>query len=236
MEIKLNKKIKGPIIIEGFPGIGLIGTISTEFLIKHLGAEPVGSIESKKLLPIVAVHESRLAKPLELFYAKKQNLLIIHALSAVQGMEWEIAGALKELCKKVNAKEIISIEGIMSATDAPEAYFWADKASIINKFRSKEVKPLKEGIIMGVTAALLLTNKGIDASGIFVGTHSKLPDSRAAAKIIEILDKYLGLNIDYKPLLVAAEQFEKKLKELVNQTQSAMKHKKIRSKNLDYLG
>ena len=36
MELKLTKKPKGVTILNGFPGIGLIGTISTEFLMEHL--------------------------------------------------------------------------------------------------------------------------------------------------------------------------------------------------------
>ena len=42
MEIKLNRKPKNPIIIEGFPGIGFIGSITTEFLVEHLKAEKIG--------------------------------------------------------------------------------------------------------------------------------------------------------------------------------------------------
>ena len=41
MELKLDKKPKNPIIIEGFPGFGFVGTIATEFLIDHLNAKPI---------------------------------------------------------------------------------------------------------------------------------------------------------------------------------------------------
>jgi len=40
--VKLTKKIKNPIVIEGFPGFGLVGTIVTEFLLDHLKCEEVG--------------------------------------------------------------------------------------------------------------------------------------------------------------------------------------------------
>jgi uncharacterized protein len=195
MDVKLNKKPKGPTIIEGFPGLGLIGTICTEYLIKHLEAEPIGNIWSKSLMPIAAVHESRVVQPLEIFYAKKHNIVILHALSDVNGIEWEIADALQQLYKTLGAKEIISLEGIMSKSEMPEVYFIAQKQNSKKKMLDANVKELKEGIIMGVTAAVLLKNKNINSTGIFVGTHSRLPDSRSAAKVIEVLDKYLGLTI-----------------------------------------
>ena len=45
---------------------------------------------------------------------------------------------------------------------------------------------------MGVSGALLLKAE-VPLSCFFAETHSSLPDSRAAAKIIEVLDKYLYL-------------------------------------------
>jgi len=42
MRIKLEKKPKEVIVIEGFPGFGLIGTIATEYLVQHLKCEFIG--------------------------------------------------------------------------------------------------------------------------------------------------------------------------------------------------
>jgi uncharacterized protein len=234
MEIKLTKKPKSPIIIEGFPGLGLIGTISTEFLIKHLKAKSIGSIWSEKLLPIAAVHDSKVIQPLELFYVEKHNLIIIHALSDVRGMEWEISKSIRQLCKILKAKELITIEGIMSDSEKAKAYFLTNNAKNKKKLEGAKMLLLKEGILMGVTAALLLKDKTVNTTGIFVETHSKLPDSKAAAKIIEVLNEYMGLGVDYKPLLKAAEEFEKKLKSLIDQSKAALGHQK--SKSVDYMG
>ena len=74
MEIKLKQKPQNPIIIEGFPGVGLIGTITTEYLIKHLDAKPIGHIWSKDLSPVAAIHDGKDIQPLEIFYAKKKNI------------------------------------------------------------------------------------------------------------------------------------------------------------------
>jgi uncharacterized protein len=234
MEIVLSKKPKNPIIVEGFPGLGLIATISTEFLIKHLNAKPIGHIWSKELMPIAAVHESKIIQPLEIYYAEKENLIIVHALSDVRGLEWEIAKTLLELYKMLGAKEIITVEGILSKTETNNVYFFSNKPKKRKKLESIELLPLKEGIIMGVTAGLLLKEKGIDMTGIFIETHTSLPDSKSAAKVVEVLDNYLDLNVDVKPLLEAAEQFEQKLKTILEQSKQAKSHKKRRE--LDYLG
>ena len=102
------------------------------------------------------------------------------------------------------------------------------------KFESIGLKPLKEGIIIGVTGGLLLRSEKVPVSCIFAETQSKLPDSKAASKVIEALDKYIGLDVDTKPLLEKAEQFESKLKGILTQSQKAQEISD--KKKLSYVG
>lgn len=231
MELKLTKKPKNVTIIEGFPGIGFVGSITTEFLIDHLQAEKIGSIVSEDTMPVAVIHNSKVIEPFGIFYNKKYNLVILQALNPVQKLEWKVTHLLSKLAKELSAKEIISLEGVLSPLKQQNVFYYSKKNS--KKFTSINMQPLKEGIIMGVTASLLLREK-LPISCIFVETQSQLPDSRGAAKLIEALDKYLGLNVDYKPLLKKAEEFEKKIKNIVEQSQQVSKEQD--KKNLDYLG
>jgi len=113
-------------------------------------------------------------------------------------------------------------------------FFYSNNEKNKNKFKKIKVEPLKEGIIIGVTGAILLRAEKIPVSCIFAETHSSLPDSKAAAKVIEVLDKYLGLKVDYKPLLVQAEKFEGKLKSLLTESQKAQQISE--KKQLSYVG
>ncbi|HII15981.1 MAG TPA: proteasome assembly chaperone family protein [Nanoarchaeota archaeon] len=235
MDIVLTKKPKAPIIIEGFPGLGLISTITTEFLIKHLNAKPIGSMWSRKLVPIAAVHDAKIIQPLEIFYAEKENIVIVHALSDVRGIEWDISKAIQQLYDMLGAKELITIEGIMSKGETSDIYFYTGDAKKRKKLEDKKILPLKEGIIVGVTAGLVLKEKDMNIVGIFIETHSKLPDSMSAAKVVKVLDEYLGLNLDPKPLMEAAAQFEAKLKTLLEQTKQTMEHKQTKDE-MNYMG
>ena len=95
-------------------------------------------------------------------------------------------------------------------------------------------KQLKEGIIMGVTGAILLNVDKVPVSCVFAETTTDLPDSKAAAKVIEVLDKYLDLNVDYKPLLVQAKKFEEKLKGILTKGKEA--EELSEKKKLSYVG
>jgi uncharacterized protein len=224
MEVKLWKKPKNPTIIEGFPGFGLVGTITTEFLIDHLDVEMIGKVVMDESPAVVAIHGDHVVEPLGIFYNKRYNLVIVHAVSASTGIEWKLSDIIEKLAKDLQAKQIISIEGVGSSITKPgnERIFFFSKNKVLKtKLTKIGLNPLKEGIIMGVTGALLLNVSKTPLSCIFAETHSELPDSKAAAKVIIALDKYIGLKINPEPLLDQAVKFEEKLKGLLKKGQEA---------------
>lgn len=235
IEFTEEKPVK-PIIIEGFPGFGFVSTIATEYLIKHLDAKPIGRITSEKITPIAAIHKSELIYPLQIFYDRKTNIMIVQAVTPVEGIEWEIADTILKLAKEVDAKEIISLEGVNSTeeTENLNTFFYTNKEEKHKMLAEINLKQMQEGVILGVTGALLMKLKDAPFSCFFVETHSKLPDNKAAAKLIEILDKYLGLTIDYKPLIEKAKEFEGKLKGMFTSFAEAKAAKQ--SKHLGYTG
>jgi predicted ATP-grasp superfamily ATP-dependent carboligase len=237
MKIELDEKPKpGAIIIEGFPGFGFVSTIATEYIIKHIKAKPIGRITSSKLSPLVAIHKSEIIEPLQILYCQEKNIIIVQAVVPVQGIEWDIADTLIELAKEIKAKEIIGLEGVTSQQPAekPSTFFYTNVENNKKKFQGFELKDMTEGIIVGVTGALLLKIKNIDFSCFFVETHADLPDNTAAAKLIEILDKYIDLGVDYNPLVERAKEFEEKLKGFMDKLQNVQKH--VDKSKLTYTG
>ena len=223
MEVKLWKKPKNCTIIEGFPGFGLVGTIASEFLIEHLKTEQIGKILFNDMPAMVAIHENKIVEPLGIFYNKEYNLVILHAITAATHYEWEMANTVSKLASDLQAKEIISLEGVGSAeeSEGSRVFYYSSDDKNAKLFEKAGIGALKEGIIIGVTGAILLRVEKTPVSCLFAETHSNLPDSKASAKIVEALDKYLGMNIDYKPLLEQAQKFEEKLKTILQKSQEA---------------
>ncbi len=242
MLVKLSKKPKSPIIINGFPGFGLVGTIASEFLSEHLNVEVIGKYWFEETPATIAIHESKIINPVTIYYNKKYNIIVVHSITAVQGLEWKAADLIIDIAKQTNAKEIIGLEGVGSAKEAqgqddhPEEhriFFYTNNPANAEKVRKTGAEELKESIIMGITAAILLKTN-IKTTVLFAQVHSNLPDSKAAAKLIEVLDKYMKLKVDYRPLIKMAEQLEGKLKKLISESQELTKQQK--AKQLDYMG
>ncbi|MEM3126590.1 MAG: PAC2 family protein [Candidatus Woesearchaeota archaeon] len=236
MEISIKRKVKNPIIIEGFPGFGLVGTIASEFLVEHLKTELIGNIFLDELPAMIAVHEGKIIQPIGIYYNKENNIIIISGISAMPGMEWKLADAVLKLARDNEAKEIVSIEGVGTSlpNEKPKTYYYADDEKNSKKLETLKLEKLREGIIVGVTGILLAKGEGIKRTAIFVETVSGLPDANAAAEAIKAIDGYLGLKVNYEPLKEQARKFEEKLKTILVKSMEAKE--KQEQKQLSYVG
>jgi uncharacterized protein len=235
MKLNLIKKPKNVTIIEGFPGFGLIGTISIEFLLEHLQTEKIGTVEMDEIPAMIAIHQNKIIEPISIHYNKQYNLVLIHAINIGKNMGWQLAEMVTNLATQLTAKEIISLEGVGSPNqDSSRVFFYSTKNGAVSKKLEGAAKPLMEGIIIGPTGALLSKNMKTPIVALFAEAKSGMPDSKAAAEIIKALDAYTGLKIDPKPLLKQAALFENKLKSIIEKGQQAEEtHDK---KRLSYVG
>ncbi|MBI4448969.1 proteasome assembly chaperone family protein, partial [Candidatus Woesearchaeota archaeon] len=204
----LSKRPKNVTILEGFPGFGLVATITTEYLLDHLKCEKIGSLYFEEMPASVAIHAGKIVEPVSFHYSKGYNLVIVHAITPVMGIEWKAAEVVNNLAKELTAKELICVEGVGSPEKTGErVFYYTNKDAVEKKLKTAGLTNLGEGIIIGVTGALMQKSI-IPVTCLFAETHSNLPDSKAAANVIGVLDKYLGLDVDPKPLFKKAEEFE----------------------------
>ena len=236
MHIELWKKPTGCTIIEGFPGFGLVGTIVTEFLLEHLKCEQIGEFIYDELPAMIAIHKGQMVRPMAVFHCKKYNLIILQTILNTKGFEWKIAEAVVHMAKVLKAKKIISVEGVAATNkvsgqvqpnENPKLLYYGD-----DKLKKFGAEPVVESIIIGVSAAVMLKYNKLVC--IFAETQSNLPDSKAASQVIGVLDKYLSLEVDTAPLLKQAEDFENKLKNIIQQSSKTAEESD--KKYLSYLG
>jgi uncharacterized protein len=87
-----------------------------------------------------------------------------------------------------------------------------------------DINPFIEGVITGVAGVLLNEGKRRDFNvvSLLAEAHSNYPDARAAARIIEVLDRLvLNIHIDSKPLYKEAEAIEMQIKSIRSQAKTS---------------
>jgi len=91
-----------------------------------------------------------------------------------------------------------------------------------NILKQYSIDETMEGMITGITGVLLFEGARLkqDVLCLLAEAHSSFPDSRAAALLVETLDKMLPeIELDTQPLYKEAEDIEKKIRSFLKQAQ-----------------
>ncbi|MEM4634045.1 MAG: PAC2 family protein [Candidatus Anstonellaceae archaeon] len=217
---KLNK----PTLVEGFPGLGLVGTISASYLIEKLKMEPMGYITGDQFPPLAAIHNYTPLYPARIYYSEKHNLIVFVSEFVIPiGAVSELAEKIYQFSIKNKVSRIISLGGIPIKGEQDEVYAIAslpELRSMLEKIAS--VKLIKEGATTGVTGVLLA--KGViekfPVISLLAESHEGYMDPKAAAMVIEVLNKVIGTKIDTSVLENEAKLIDEKVKNLVSKAKT----------------
>jgi uncharacterized protein len=89
------------------------------------------------------------------------------------------------------------------------------------ELKKNGVNEFTEGVITGVAGVLLNEGKRRDfnVATLLAEAHPDYPDARAAARVMELINKFLlHIDLDVKPLYQEAERIESQLKSIHKQT------------------
>jgi uncharacterized protein (TIGR00162 family) len=208
--IKEFKQIEpnNPVLIEGLPGLGLVGKIAIRYLIKQLKAQKFAHLYSPHFPYFVLVNKKGNVRLLRgsFYFWKNENgqndLILFTGDSQSQTIEgqYEIAGRMLDFAQKHDVKTIVTIGGYrMEAKDKPKVFAAAtaqdtlDKALHAGAIMSGSGSPIvgTAGLILG-----LARFKKIDALCLLGETRGYLPDPLAARSVLEVLKATFAFDAD----------------------------------------
>lgn len=220
--VKLAPPPKNPIVVEGFPSIGLVGSIATEFLATKLEMKEIGFFKSSQLPPVAIIKDGIPKAPIRIF--SKDNLVVLVSDTAVPPtLTYEIAAAIVSWAKKNGAKKIISLGGIAREEALPNEVFMVSNQP--EKIQKSGLKPIHLGFLTGVFSVLMLEclRTKIPTYGFLAPAEPDSPDPKAAAMVLDALATDLKIKVDTTSLAAASAKMERKMKELLDETKKAMK-------------
>ncbi|MBU4077097.1 MAG: proteasome assembly chaperone family protein [Euryarchaeota archaeon] len=224
-------KSKNPIIIEGFPGIGLVGNIACQHIIEELGMKYVGSIDSRYFPPLAVLFNGIVYMPVRIYEAPKKDILVIISDIPIHPTaSYDLSKALVEWMISIKAKNIISIAGIATTTGLRRVFGGATNQEMLERIKDK-TEIFQVGTISGISGSIMTECfiRKIPAMSLLGETPGPNPDPRAAVEVLNVLNKIFDLSINTEKLMNQAEQIElelSKLAEQVKTTESPMMPKK----------
>ena len=227
--VELKKvDIDSPIIVCGFPDVGLVGALSTAHIIQHLDMDEIGYIDSDILPPVIVLHKGEVKNPLRL-YAKDKLIVILSEIPIPPELIRPVARSIIEWAKKKNASLIVSLAGIATPDrleiDEPKV-FVVSSSGIAKDIAAKlNLETLEEGFIVGPYALILKEGllNSLSNLVLLAQCFQQYPDPGAAAAVLKIFSKALGLQINVDQLIQEAEEIRIKTRELMRRTQNVMR-------------
>ena len=217
-------EVKNPILIEGYPGVGLVGHIAANFLVRELGMEMIGYVESPFIPPMALILEGKPNPPLR-FYGKDNVIVAVADIYVPPTLVNEIARELVNYLKEMNAGKVVSMGGIGIGFFKEQMDVWGVGArdELNKELEENGVKLLQYGSIMGMSGRLLweASRNNLDAYVLLGETFGDRPDPRAAANVIEALKKLVPLEVSTEPLLQEARAIEEQLRRMHEQMEQA---------------
>lgn len=243
-EIKLIKNIKtlkNPVLFVGLPGIGLVGKISVDYLIKELSPKPtlIGKIFSDSFPP--AVHEKNSVLELiydEIYLYKTKTKDFLFIAGPVQppltntinsDQHYEFSEKIALFAKKHKIKEIYTFAGLnigdKRITSKPKVICVSTDLKTKENILKKKISNLhfqdkgQDALISGVAGLLLgisYESHKIPGCCLMGETNSKLTygDPSSAKQVLEVVDSIFKLKINLKKIDESAKKIEKSFSEI----------------------
>lgn len=218
-----NVNLKGGIVVDGFPSVGLANAIASECLIHSLKTEFVAAIESPAFPPLSIIKNSMPNFPARVYASEELKLaMFVSELNLDPAMYRPVANMMIRWATESNCDLIISAAGIPyedgePASDSPKVFAVASTPHALKKAADAGIPPVLNGSVSGIPAILL--NEGAwrnyDVVVLLVKVVRDMPDFRAGAAVAEALAKLApGASCDVPALMKEAEVMEKTLKKI----------------------
>ncbi|MFB3764296.1 MAG: proteasome assembly chaperone family protein [Methanotrichaceae archaeon] len=225
VQVILEKEpsIKNPVVIEGFPGIGLVGNIASQYIVNERKMTYLGAMNSRFFPPLAVLLGGIVNMPVRIYEDVEKNLVVLTADIPVHPLaSYDIGKEIVSWAESINAKEMVCLAGITVMSEQHRVFTAVSKKELLDKIKGM-AEVFELGTITGITGSIMNECKIRNMPAIcFLGeTASADPDPRAAIAAIETLNKVYNLGVSTKKLEEQAEQIETQMRQLAQQLKAA---------------
>jgi uncharacterized protein len=217
----ISEDVKDAVVLEGSPELGLIGNILGWLLVEQLKMKQIGYIDSKQFPPLAVLYKGIAIHPFRI-YSSDGIVLFLSDFIVPPTVSYDMSKAIVDWMERNNSKELITFNSMVVMEKSGAVAGAANSGDALKRLGEIELPILPFGNVNGLSGSLLTrtATKNIPASCLFAEVLNQYPDPRAAASIVNVLNKMLDIDVDAEPLIKEAEELEERLKELANRVQN----------------
>ncbi|MCI4327504.1 MAG: PAC2 family protein [Thermoplasmata archaeon] len=229
--------VEGAIVIDGFPSVGLVSSIVANYLIDTLGMEQIGIVESPAFPTVSLVRNGNPQHPVRIYAGHPPQdrkgrvadkiVAFVSEFHPAPAIIHPLATTILDWVQEQRCGMLVSPEGLvvdrpagppgahkpMKLSDV-KIYGVASTQKARELYIEPNMSPFVEGVITGIAGVLLNEGRrrGFDVLTFLAEAQAEYPDARAAAKVIEAINRILlRTPLDAVPLYHEAERIEQQL-------------------------
>lgn len=219
--------IESPYLVEGLPGVGLVGKIAVDHLVTEWDMTHVASARCEGI-PNVSVYgdgEYALSPPVRLYADAERDVLALQSDVPVSpDAATEFAGCVTEWYAGHGATPIFLV-GIAAEKDDVPSLFGVGTGDGAELLSAQDIDPPGDsGMVAGPTGALLseADQRDLDGVGLVVESNPQFPDPEAARILLtKGIGPIAGVDVDTSALLEQAEDIAEARERLAQRMQEA---------------
>lgn len=210
----VRPKLKDPILIQGLPGLGLVGKLAVDYIIEELKPTKIAELYSDYLfLPdgrsgILVSFEGIGYLPRYEFYAytnpegPNDIILLAGDTQPVTWAQYTIAEKVLEYVKQYDVKMIITLGGILTRVAGKQVFAVATDEKLLKQLEVYGVKPSRGGAVTGACGIMIGLAKlyGIDGISLMGSVGEIYPDPEASKAVLEVLIKAFKIPLSLERL------------------------------------
>lgn len=219
-------RLKDALVLVAFPTTGMAAPIAAQYLIRRLGLPLVGHFRIPEATGVVAIHDGIATGPVRVFGGEIEcnldggcpHLYLVSSDLPLppEGLR-SVAAGVVGAARDGGARFVVCLEGVVreEGDETADVYCVGAEPKALGLLReATRVEPAARALLVGITAEILqrAPSVGLAAGALIVEARREHPDSRAAAALVEVLDRLLpDLRIDPGPLVEEAMEMEREL-------------------------
>jgi uncharacterized protein len=219
-------------VIVGFPSLGMVSTIVTNYLIDVFDLKQIGALDSSGFPALSVVHTGEPLSPVRIYAGTLETgekiVVFVSEFKPKSHLINSISNTVMKWVQEKNCNLLISPEGMVVESKKDN---FSDEENIVDTFaigstekaramiKEEKIPQFKDGIIVGVSGVLLNIGKqaDFDVISILTEAHPDIPDAGSAISALNIISKIIDVEINIGPLNNEAERIEKQLQKIHKQ-------------------
>ncbi|PSQ32218.1 3-isopropylmalate dehydratase [Halobacteriales archaeon SW_10_68_16] len=219
--------LESPVLVEGLPGVGLVGKIAGDHLVREFDMDYYASVRCNGL-PKVAVYaegERDVRPPVRLYADEGRDLLVLQSdvpvsPNAAQDFASCVTGWLAE-----NDVTPLYLSGLPEEKEGVPELYGVHTGDAEGLLADHDIPaPSENGMISGPTGALLAeaNEQDLDGLGLVVQANANFPDPEAARVLLtEAIGPIAAVDVETDTLVEQADRIAQAREKLAQQMQQA---------------